>query len=334
MRTTVGLLVLGFLFVPSFTFSSGPAEAEAMEAQKIILPDAVGAWRAAGPPQMIDAGNIFDYMDGGGELYLAYRFDHLQAYEYKEQGDNDILVELYHMKGPDDAFGLLSLDWGGEAVDWKRRVPEPQAAVVVPPARALYGMGLLRLWSGDLYARIMAVRETPKAREAILKLGETIVAGRRESPLPTLLRLLPPSLDPHWTLKKERTGYFRSHLVLNSLYYLSHENILALDTSCEAVYATYEEEPALARKRIHLLVIRYPGKDRAGKALERFLAAYLSGRVKGEAATAGRGAKGFFHVEDGWLAFNLNGRLLVLVFECPDLRSARGIVEQVVPGKS
>ncbi len=55
-------------------------------------------------------------MNGGGELYLAYRFDRLDVYHYEAKGQNKILVEVYQMKTTDDAFGLLSLDWGGGPV--------------------------------------------------------------------------------------------------------------------------------------------------------------------------------------------------------------------------
>jgi len=63
-------------------------------------------------------------MDGAGELYLGYRFDHLESYEYEVQSEKNILVELYFMKTADDAFGLLSLDWGGEPVDLGQTLEE------------------------------------------------------------------------------------------------------------------------------------------------------------------------------------------------------------------
>ncbi|MBN2344935.1 MAG: hypothetical protein JXO51_00995 [Candidatus Aminicenantes bacterium] len=287
------------------------------------LPEAVGAWKKAGPPQAIHAGNIFDYMDGAGELYLAYRFDHMLAHEYHDENGNDIVAELYRMKESDDAFGLLSLDWSGEAVALHPGEDAPEGAAAAPPARALYGEGLLRVWSDRLYARVMAVRETPAVREAILELGALIVAGSRQPP-PNLLRLVPPSLEPRWTLKRERTAFFRSHLVLNSLYYLSHENILSLDLSCAAVFTTYEGEG----RRFHLLVIQYPGAEHAAGALGGFVAGYLPDRRGG-----GEAGRGFHQVEDGWLGFRLAGSRLVLAFACPDGESAQEIVDQVDIGK-
>jgi hypothetical protein len=315
-------LIVSFCSLLAFLPLQG--EPPPMLPERTILPDAVGAWRAAGPPKVIDAETIFDYMDGGGELYLAYRFDSLQVWEYRDGSGNDIVVELYRMKGSDDAFGLLSLDWGGEAVSWGAAAGGAMAGAAVPPARALYGQGLLRLWSDGLYARVMAVRETPAARSAVLKLGEAIVAGRPQPPPPALLRLLPVSLAPHWALKPERTAFFRSHLVLNSLYYLSHENILGLGTDCEAALAAYEGEG----KRCFLLVVQYPDNARAAAGLGGFIQAYI-GEGKQGAAGAALGQTGFFQVEDGWLGFKAGGPRLALAFACPDLQSAQGIVHQV-----
>ena len=120
-------------------------------------------------------------------------------------------------------------------------LPPSQAnPTVAPPARALYGGGLLRIWADTIYARVMAYRETPESKEAVLSLGRTIAANRKMPAEPELLNILPQAVDSDWKLRKDRIGYFRSHLVLNSLYYLSHQNILNLDHSTEAVTAPYE----------------------------------------------------------------------------------------------
>jgi hypothetical protein len=95
------------------------ALAETLKASpmNVTLPQSVGSRTLSGPAKRIEPQAIFDYMDGAGELYLAYRFRHLDVYEYKNSGQSDILVELYWMDSADDAYGLLSGDWGGDAVD-------------------------------------------------------------------------------------------------------------------------------------------------------------------------------------------------------------------------
>ena len=290
-----------------------------MQSNKINLPDTIDRWRLEDPPKRIDSENIFDYMNGAGELYLGYHFDHLWVYEYRDQSGNDILVELYHMKGSNDAFGLLSLDWGGEA----------ETTTVTFP-QALYGKGLLRVWSDNIYVRIMAVKETPMARDVILQLGKIIASNRSNPSPPKLLRVLKPMLGSHWTLRRDRIGYFYSHLVLNSLYYLSHENILSLNHSTEAVIAVYEKtRKDHDQKRIHFLVINYPDHQQALRALNGFADAYLPDRKREMQPELKNENKNFYQIEDGWMGYKLQNRYLALVFECPSLESAREIMNGV-----
>ncbi len=291
------------------------------------LPDTVGSWKTSGPPRVITADTIFDYMNGGGELYLAYHFDQLLVHEYKDNTGNDILVELYTMKSADDAFGLLSLDWGGEAIELFPAEKKAAKTGTVPAARALYGAGLLRLCSGKLYARVMSFRETSAARDAVLELGQAIASGRGGSPVPRLLNRLPLVLAPGWRVLPERTAWFRSHLVLNSLYYLSHENILRLEPDCEAAMGVYERDG----ERIHLLIILYAQAEKAQAALKHFLAAYVP-EQDAAVLPATETDRNFFQVEDGWLGSKLKGRGLVLAFGCPERQSAREVLFQVNPG--
>ena len=96
------------------------------------------------------------------------------------------------METSDDAFGLLSLDWGGEPVDLYHSSKIKATHSVAPSNIALYGAGLLRIWSDNLYARVMVFRETPVSKQAVLDLGKAIVANRKRPPEPELLKLLVP----------------------------------------------------------------------------------------------------------------------------------------------
>ena len=203
-----------------------------MTEKTVNLPKTIGVWTRPDSARIINSSNIFDYMNGAGELYLAYGFDHLEVYEYTTADQQDgILVEVYVMKTSNDAFGLLSMDWGGEPVAIQS-LPSFQAnPTVAPPTRALYGGGLLRIWADTIYARVMAYRETSESKEAVLSLSRKIAADRKLSAEPELLNIFAQAIHPDWKLRKDRIGYFRSHLVLNSLYYISHKNILNLDHS-------------------------------------------------------------------------------------------------------
>jgi len=305
-------------------------EGAKMKQPKPILPKTVGLWTRPDSPKIITDENIFDYMDGAGELYLAYRFDNLEVCEYKAQNQQDILVELYFMKTSDDAFGLLSLDWGGEPVDKIQFAQREEKSFESDLPRALYGEGLMRLWSDNIYARIMATQETPESKQAVLELGHSITKGRKNLPAPGLVRNLPDSFQPNWTLRRDRASYFRSHLVLNSLYYLGHENMLDLDLTSEAVTAPYErQDSSESQTRIRFLLVKYSTKERAKNALAHFHRVYLPEHPFSEQSDFSQKVVNIFPIEDGWLGYRLKENTLAFVFECTDQDTATAIIDQI-----
>jgi hypothetical protein len=111
---------------------------------RLAPPSVAGAWSLSGVPRRIEAPGNFDYMDGGGELYLAYRFNRgLIA------GTDPVAVE---------AVGLKILTAKREAL---RREPWPLSPppLCVAAADEVQGLGTSRLdeiaidpkgWTADL----------------------------------------------------------------------------------------------------------------------------------------------------------------------------------------
>jgi len=335
----LGPCLLFFLLISTMPGKTGGK----MQESKPTLPKTIGVWTRPDSPQLVTAKNIFDYMDGAGELYIGYRLDHLESYEYKTKDQNNILVELYFMKTSDDAFGLLSLDWEGEPVELagetEQMAGEPvrsnkslQSKATAESSswpRALYGEGLLRLWSDTIYARIMASQETPESKEAVLALGRSIIKDCGSPHLPKLLQKLPDSFPEDWVLGKDRTSYFRSHLVLNSIYYLGQENMLDLDLNSEAVTSPYEKKDSDGKKRIHFLLVKYPDYKRARQALAHFHKVYLPEHpIFLQSGSSGE-MSNMFLIEDGWLGYKIKDNTIAFIFECPDQKTARTIINQI-----
>lgn len=299
-----------------------------MDTENIQLPDTIAGWNRKGAAKRVDRNNIFDYMNGAGELYLSYHFDHLQVLEYQGKDDNELLVEIYYMKSSNDAFGLLSTDWSGEVVALHPAGPGPDAFPT-----ALYGKGLLRAWWGRLYIRILAFKETEGVKGTIIKLTQWITRNQASGEPPSFLSRLPRSFEINgslWRLNRQRISYFFSHLLLNSLYYLSHDNILNLDHSCEALFAPYELiTAAKPGVRSHLLLIRYANRQNALKGMERFVDSYIPEHKTERKISGANGIRGQCQVEDGWLGYRLTGRYLVVIFTHPDPTSLQAMLDQV-----
>ena len=301
-----------------------------MTVTAVNLPATVDAWTQSSSTRIVDSSNIFEYMNGGGELYLAYGFDHLEITEYTADQKDDITVEVYVMKSTDDVFGLLSLDWGGEPVTFSTSPAVSPEPTIAPSHRALYGKGLLRMGADNIYVRILAYRETPEVKKAILSLGQTISANRTPPPEPELLKVLPQTIGSMGELRIDRIGYFRSHLVLNSLYYVSHQNILDLNHDTIAVAAPYETtESAKAAKRVQFLFVDYPDPAQALKALGHFHNAYLPEHKPGFGSGDGMKHSNYFNIEDGWLGYRLDGKYLAVVFGCPSKEAAETFMEHI-----
>lgn len=308
-----------------------PEFARERDAVSTSLPRKVGTWTRADKPQVVTSKNIFDYMDGAGELYVGYRFRQLDVYNYTAGGQDDIQVELYWMETADDAFGLLSNDWGGDPVDL--RVPPPAGSKnsTVPVHRALYGQGLLRMTSDTMYARIMAFKADEASAAAVVDIGRAIAAGRANPPAPRLVALLPVQVNRTYRPRPDRLCFFRSHLVLNSMYFLGTGNLLNLGLKGEAVTVPYES-PAADGKRnsIRTLLIRYPGEPEAREALRHFLGIYVPEKTKGTMKDQHPSDSDILKIEDGWMGYQLRGAYLGLVFECPDADVARSFLNQAL----
>lgn len=307
-----------------------PAFSREREAVTAGLLRSVGAWTRSDKARMITSRNIFDYMDGAGELYIGYGFRLLDVYDYSSANQDDILVEIYWMETSDDAFGLLSNDWAGDAVTLGPPESEESKNTIAPRTRALYGAGLLRICSDNLYARIMAYRVSEASRGAVLDIGRSIVAGRKNSPEPALLKHLPTEVQGSFRLRPDRLCYFRSHLVLNSVYFLSTGNILNLGPKAKAVTVSYEKLAGGGKSTsFRALLIRYSGESEAREALRHFLEIYVPEKAKG-AAKKTSGDDGILKIEDGWMGYQLKEALLCLVFECPSAEVARSFLNQAL----
>jgi hypothetical protein len=294
---------------------------------ELNLPDKVGRWNRDDEPLVVTDKSIFDYMDGAGELYLGYRFCRLDVYTYKSKDEDEIVAELYWMKSSDDAFGLLSQDWGGEPQGLASHNLEKQPLPVDKFPQAVYGAGLLRIWSNNLYARVMTTQENALSRDVVMAIGRAIVAGRTSSSPPKLLGVLPAGVKGLWTQRSDRLCFLRSHLVMNSVYFLSTENLLDLGPQVEAVSTVFDlasdKDP---RPAVRLLLVRYSGPEEAQKALVHFMNIYLPEKAKTPAPGVPKSSD-YFRIEDGWLGYQKSGRHLILVFECPDRETATSFID-------
>lgn len=260
------------------------------------LPERIPGWTSAGEDAVYDRETLYDYMDGGAEVYLAFDFQRVYVRKYVNPDGDEISLDIYDMGSSPEAFGIFSCD------------REDETAGIGQASE--YGYGLLRLWQGRFFVSVLAATEDAAAEKTVLALGEAAAAALGPAGSePEMLSLLPKK-----ALKRDRISYFHADVNLNNRYFISSDNILKLNRATECVFAEYETGAA---DPISLLVIRYPGPDAAIEAHRSFLAGYLP-----DADDKGQG-----RMEDGtWTVVQRHDALVAVIFDAPDDRIARELL--------
>jgi hypothetical protein len=282
--------------------SAGVAMAQSLENLYTVLPSEVGGWKKAEPPETYDKSNLYDYIDGGAELYISYNFRKLLAVRYKAADEEEIVIDIFDMGNSYDAYGLFS--HGREREDG------------IVGQGSEYNAGLLTFWKDRYYVSILAYPETGGKKEIVLGLGRTLAdAVPDEGEVPPVVGLLPqPNLVP------ESVRYFHHYIWLNSHFFIANENILLIDDETQAVLAKYKSDG----KPVHLLIALYPDATKAKEAEQSFLRNYLTDAREGMA-----------RLPDGrWTGCRLKGNRLSVVFNAPSREAAVSCLDMIGSGQS
>ena len=239
------------------------------------LPREINGWRPEGEVRIYTPDTLFEYINGGAELYISYGFSSLWARKYTRAGHPEISVDIFDMGHPYRAFGIYS---HGRETD-NRLVGQGGE----------YNSGLLTFWQDRYYASVLVYPESDESRDTVIQLGRDIAAaiGRRGDPPPLLGRL------PGEGLELGSVRYILHHAWINGFYYISDQNILDITKETEAVLAKYQS----GKSPLYLLLVSYPDEGAARRAYTKFSAAFLF-----DADT------GIKQIEDGrWAGCRLEG---------------------------
>jgi hypothetical protein len=283
--------------IPALVAVGGLSMGGSPPSSTIPLPGDIAGWKVDADT-VYTRDTLYGYIDGGAELYISYGLSSVSSRTYTREGSPDILVDIFDMSEPKNAFGVFA--HSRETID----DAYGQGSQYTP--------GLLVFWKDRYYVSILASPETEESRAAVFGIARRIdEAIPGEGALPAVLSFLPPD-----SLVEESIRYFRHPIWLNSHYYVADENILRIDDTTEAVLAKYESGGA----RALLLVVEYPDETAALRAREGFVEEYLP-----EVDDAG-----VARIEDAtWSGCRLAGRVLAVVFNAPEKETATVLLAKV-----
>ena len=238
-------IAAGVVLVAGCGAAPGPGDADVTAA---MLPAEIAGWSAAGEPETWDTETIYAYIDGHAEVYLAYGMKRCVSRRYAApEGGDEIVVDLFEMASPEDAFGVFSHDRAGEPV------PVGNDGVL--------RHGWLSFWQGSWYGSVYATGAAEGSREAVLAVGGAVAASLPEGgKVPTLVHRLPAD-----GLEAQSATFLRSPHILNAHMWIGSDNLFELGPEVEAVVGTYELGEAAA----HLVLVTYPDETTAARVEAR-----------------------------------------------------------------
>ncbi|MCX5819245.1 MAG: hypothetical protein NT047_04975 [Deltaproteobacteria bacterium] len=287
--------------VAVFNIMTIPQGVEGGEKEKTSLgiswPAAAEGWKWDGKEEVYGSRAIFNYIDGAGEVYLAYNFKNLIVRQFEKTGYPHIIAELYDMGSSNDAYGIFSL----ERQDEEAGIGQGSE----------FGGGLLRFWKGKFFVSVYADGEGPEVGQAILSLGRAVANSIQwTGQAPKLISALP---DGKTGLVETNIRYLHSHILLNQRFFVATRNILNLNPKTEVILAQYLR----AGKKIHLLLVRYPDVKEAEAALQSFKRAYMPEVSE----------KGLLQTEDKkWTAIKKVNEFVLIVFGAGSEREGEELI--------
>jgi hypothetical protein len=264
-----------------------------------VLPDEVAGWRAQAPAVRYDAQTIFNYIDGHGEVYLAYGMAACVTRRYAgPAGEGELVADAFEMASPADAYGVFTHSREGEPVDVGQD--------------ASFGYGTLSFWKGRYFVSVLAEQESERTRAAILALGRAVAEAIRETgERPALVGRLPTAgLEPGSVV------YLRHPRILEAHVPVGPDNPLGVGPSAPAVAARYR----LGGGAADLVLVEYSAAEAAAAAAPPFAARFLDGDRPA-------------HRDDGWCAaaaLGESGRAFVL--RAPSREAALSLLAEATKG--
>ena len=267
---------LTFILIPFYAMTNAQQFPE--------LPGQIDGWLLTEQLRLDSRQSLYDYIDGGAELYISYGFKGAVSCRYAKEGQPEVTAEIFDLGSAPNAFGVYSQTRDKEEADYGQG--------------SYYVSGAQFFWKGRYWVSLITSETTDESVKLLHTLAGWIEDKIDESgEPPAIISVLPAKgLVPGATL------YFHHYIWLNSYTFIATDNILGIDENTHAVLAKYGNP----EERLYLLTIQYPDSAKAEEAFASFGRHFFPEGL----------ADHCIRLEDGkWLAAGLYGSMLVGIFD-------------------
>ena len=215
-----------------------------------LLPEVSGEWQRQGEFLEYAGDELFDYINGGAELYYEYGFVRVIVQDYRVSGEHNLSLEIYEMEDSESAFGIFS---------FKRSTGGKNIEVGDQGRLEDY---YLNFWKGKYLVTITGFDEEEVTVRGLQTVAQAVDERiQNGGTLPSFLNLLPLSGRIEAGLK-----YFEGMLSLYNSHPFAQVDIFNLK---QGVRINYEEG-------FSLFLFQYSADEQAGAALKKAQAYFES----------------------------------------------------------
>ncbi len=164
--------------------------------------------------------DLYEYIDGGAEIYHEYGFVQVVVQDYVSDADKSVSVEIFEMASPASAYGIYT---------FKTHSKGQRICVGADAQLADY---YLNFWKGPILVTITGFDETEETRAGLLNIAKSVnskmpVGGDR----PHIVSFL-----PEGDLAAQGLKYFTGFLGLRNSYPFFELNIVGYEEGIKGDY--------------------------------------------------------------------------------------------------
>ncbi len=283
------------------TASMPATVAEAPDHLLALLPaeNDVPGWALSESPRSFTADNLWEFINGAAEGYLAYSFKQVVSADYAQEGTGyQAVVDIYEMKDPLNAFGIYAQE------------RNPDYSFLQVGNEGYSGGTSLNFWTGPYYVKITSFEEKEAVTAELSKLANRIAD-----------RVTSPGGEPL------EAGYFpKANQLPYTMQYIP-KDVLAQSyfvNGFEAKYKSGDQEYKLI-----LMVLESPAAAR--EALDRYQQ-FLSSSGKGIREEKSPGEGGFSGEDSfyGNMAANYSGKYIAVALGTPTREAGSKLIAELL----
>lgn len=180
----------------------------------------VKEWERDGSPQEYSGDALYEYINGGAEIYHDYGFKQVVVQDFKNRNGDSISLEIFEMEDAESAFGIYT---------FKTRSEEKKVPLGSDGQLSDY---YLNFWKGNLLVTITGFDEDEKTMEGLREIARAVdakikISGER----PRLVSVLPEE-----GLFPTSIKYFQGNLGLYNSYPFFTKDVFHLKEGIKGDY--------------------------------------------------------------------------------------------------